>query len=78
MLIGLFIFVWTSDPSIPWIGMMIGSVPVGMGMFMVFVQCFNYLIDVYLNIANSAIGANTFVHSFFGAGFLLLDPTMYH
>ncbi|KAK0515009.1 hypothetical protein JMJ35_002388 [Cladonia borealis] len=76
--IGLFIFAWTSDPNIPWIGMIIGSVPVGMGMFMVFVQCFNYLVDVYLNMANSAIGANTFVRSFFGAGFPLFGPAMYH
>ena len=53
--IGLFIFAWTSSPDIHWIGMVIGSAPVGMGMFMVFVQCFNYLVDVYLNMANSAI-----------------------
>ena len=76
--VGLFIFAWTSDPSIHWIGMVIGSVPVGMGMYMVFVQCLNYIVDVYLNIANSAIGANTFVRSFFGAGFPLFGPVMYH
>lgn len=76
--IGLFIFAWTSSPDIHWIGMVIGSAPVGMGMFMVFVQCFNYLVDVYLNMANSAIGANTFVRSFFGAGFPLFGPAMYH
>ena len=76
--IGLFIFAWTSNPKIPWPGQVVGSIPVGMGMYMVFVQCFNYLIDVYLNIANSAIGANTFVRSFFGAGFPLFGPAMYH
>ena len=76
--VGLFIFAWTSDPSIHWIGMVIGSVPVGMGMYMVFVQCLNYIVDVYSVIANSAIGANTFVRSFFGAGFPLFGPFMYH
>jgi len=76
--VGLFIFAWTSHPDTHWVGMVIGSVPVGMGMYMVFVQCLNYLVDVYLQIANSAIGANTFVRSFFGAGFPLFGPAMYH
>lgn len=76
--VGLFIYAWTSDKSIHWSGMVIGSVPVGMGMYMVFVQCMNYIVDVYLNVANSAIGANTFVRSFFGAGFPLFGPFMYH
>jgi DHA1 family multidrug resistance protein-like MFS transporter len=76
--VGLFIFAWTSDPKIHWAGMVIGSAPVGTGMYMVFVQCLNYLVDVYPTIANSAIGANTFVRSFFGAGFPLFAPFMYH
>ena len=76
--VGLFIFAWTSDPRIHWIGMVIGSVPVGMGMYMVFVQCLNYIVDVYTIIANSAIGANTFVRSLFGAAFPLFGPYMYH
>ena len=76
--IGLFIFAWTSMPHVHWIGMLIGSVPVGMGMYMVFVQCFNYIIDVYLVVANSAIAGNTFIRSFFGAGFPLFGPAMYH
>ncbi|KAI9835134.1 MAG: hypothetical protein M1819_002503 [Sarea resinae] len=76
--IGLFIFAWTSAPDIHWSGMVVGSIPVGMGMYMVFVQCFNYLVDVYLDVANSAIGGNTFVRSLFGAGFPLFGPAMYH
>ncbi|PIG84202.1 MFS transporter [Aspergillus arachidicola] len=76
--VGLFIFAWTSNPNIHWAGMVIGSAPVGTGMYMVFVQCLNYLVDVYPTIANSAIGANTFVRSFFGAGFPLFGPFMYH
>ncbi|KAF2107793.1 major facilitator superfamily domain-containing protein [Lophiotrema nucula] len=75
---GLFIFAWTSDPKIHWSGMVIGSVPVGMAMYMIFVQCFNYIVDVYQTVANSAIGANTFVRSFFGAAFPLFGPAMYH
>ncbi|CAG8954439.1 hypothetical protein HYFRA_00006066 [Hymenoscyphus fraxineus] len=76
--IGLFTFAWTSHPDTHWSGMVIGSIPVGMGMYMVFVQCLNYLVDVYLHIANSALGANTFVRSFFAAGFPLFGPAMYH
>ncbi|KAK0628752.1 major facilitator superfamily domain-containing protein [Bombardia bombarda] len=76
--IGLFIFAWTSHPQTHWAGMVVGSIPTGMGMYMVFVQCFNYLIDVYAPIANSAIGGNTFIRSFFGAGFPLFAPYMYH
>ncbi|GME39341.1 MFS multidrug transporter [Neofusicoccum parvum] len=76
--IGLFIFGWTSNPDIHWAGQIIGSVPAAMGMYMIFVQCFNYIIDTYMSTANSAIGANTFVRSFFGAGFPLFGPAMYH
>ncbi|KAI0011632.1 major facilitator superfamily domain-containing protein [Xylariaceae sp. FL0662B] len=76
--VGLFIFAWTSHPQTHWAGMVVGSIPVGMGMYMVFVQCFNYLVDVYAPIANSAIGGNTLIRSFFGAGFPLFAPYMYH
>lgn len=76
--IGLFIYAWTSDPDIHWTGQIIGSIPVGTGLYMVFVQCINYIVDVYYPIANSAVSANTFVRSFFGAGFPLFGPAMYH
>ena len=76
--IGLFIFAWTSHPNTHWIGMEIGSVLVGMGLYMVFVQAINYIIDVYLPVANSAVASNTFVRSLFGAGFPLFGPTMFH
>ncbi|KAI1114450.1 major facilitator superfamily domain-containing protein [Nemania sp. NC0429] len=76
--IGLFIFAWTAQPRIHWSGSVIGSIPAGAGLYMVFVQCFNYLIDVYAPIANSAIGGNTLIRSFFGAGFPLFAPYLYH
>lgn len=75
--VGLFIYAWTSDPSIHWAGMVIGSVPVGMGMYMVFSLTLSYLVDVYAPIANSALAAMTFVRSAFGAGFPLFAPYMY-
>ena len=76
--VGCFIFAWTSDPRLTYAGMIVGSVPMGMGLYMIFVQCTNYIVDVYVTVANSAIGGNTFVRSFFGAGFPLFAPYMYH
>ncbi|EED22172.1 bicyclomycin resistance protein, putative [Talaromyces stipitatus ATCC 10500] len=76
--IGLFIFAWTSNPTIHWSGMVLGSIPVGMGMYIVFLQCFNYIIDCYMTMANSALGGNAMVRSLFGASFPLFGPAMYH
>lgn len=75
---GLFIFGWTSAPNISWPGMVVGSLPVGIGIIMVFVQCMNYILDVYSHVANSALGANTIVRSLFAAGFPLFAAYMYH
>ncbi|KAI0412187.1 major facilitator superfamily domain-containing protein [Xylaria grammica] len=76
--VGLFIFAWTSNPSIPWPGQVIGSIPTGAGMYMIFVQCFNYLVDVYAPIANSALGGNMLIRSSFAAAFPLFGPYLYH
>ncbi|MCJ1307371.1 hypothetical protein MMC25_001017 [Agyrium rufum] len=76
--IGLFWFAWTSSPNItPW-PQIIAGVPIGAGVLMIFIQGLNYIIDVYLMYANSAIAANTFVRSFAGAGFPLFATGMYH
>ena len=47
-------------------------------MFVIFIQGLKYIVDVYLLCANSAISSNTFVRSFFGAGFPLFGAAMYH
>lgn len=44
---------------------------------MVFLQGLNYIIDVYMWNANSAIAANTFLRSFAGAGFPLFAAAMF-
>lgn len=44
----------------------------------IFLQALNYLIDAYLMVAASAIAANTFLRSFFGAGFPLFATAMFH
>jgi MFS transporter, DHA1 family, multidrug resistance protein len=67
--IGLFWWSWTSYPTISWVPQVIAGVPLGTGIVLIFLQTINYLIDAYLMHANSAIAANTFMRSFFGAGF---------
>ena len=67
--IGLFWFSWTSYPTISWVPQVLAGVPLGAGIVLIFLQVRNYLIDAYLMHANSAIAANTFMRSFFGAAF---------
>lgn len=76
--IGLFIFGWTSAPDILLVGMIIGSLFVGSGLLCIFVTAMTYILDVYSHVANSALGANTIVRSFFAAGFPLFASYMYH
>ncbi|KAF4313514.1 Major facilitator superfamily [Botryosphaeria dothidea] len=75
---GMFWFAWTSSPNInPW-PQIVSGVPIGAGILMIFLQGLNYIIDVYMMNANSAIAANTFLRSFAGAGFPLFAVAMYH
>jgi DHA1 family multidrug resistance protein-like MFS transporter len=76
--IGLFWFAWTSSPHITWVPQVLAGIPIGWGIFMVFLQGLNYIIDVYLWNANSAIAANTFMRSFAGGGFPIFAAAMYH
>lgn len=43
--IGLFLFAWTTFPSVHWIAPIIGTTLFSCGLFMVFVSLINYLID---------------------------------
>ncbi|KAF2144207.1 uncharacterized protein K452DRAFT_223480 [Aplosporella prunicola CBS 121167] len=75
---GMFWFAWTSSPHITWVPQVIAGIPIGAGIMMIFLQGLNYIIDVYLMNANSAIAANTFLRSWAGAGFPLFAVAMYH
>ena len=75
---GLFWFAWTSSPHINWAPQVVAGIPIGMGIYMIFLQGLNYIIDVYLMYANSAIAANTLLRSMAGAGFPLFATAMYH
>jgi len=76
--IGLFWFAWTSNPHITWVPQAISGIFIGWGILMIFLQGLNYLIDVYLWYANSAIAANTLIRGFAGAGFPMFATAMYH
>ena len=76
--LGLFWFGWTSDPGVSWVPQVIAGVPIGMGILVIWMQGLNYLIDVYLMFANSAISANTLIRSTVGAAFPLFATAMYH
>lgn len=76
--IGLFAFAWTASPkSIHWIAPIICSMPFGMGMVLVFLSIFNYLIDSYLLYAASVLAANSVLRSLFGVAFPLFVSNMY-
>ena len=75
---GLFWFGWTSNPHIHWAPKVIAGVPIGMGILVIFMQGLNYIIDVYMMFANSAIAANTLVRSLVGGAFPLFATQMYH
>ena len=75
---GLFWFAWTSSPHITWVPQVLAGIPIGAGILMIFMQGLNYIIDVYLMHANSAIAANTLIRSLAGAGFPLFVMAMYH
>ncbi|KAH9844886.1 MFS general transporter [Teratosphaeria destructans] len=74
LVVGCFWFAWTSFPSIsPW-PQILSGIPIGAGIYLVYLQ---YLVDVYVTNANSALSANTIVRSFIGGGFPLLAGPMY-
>lgn len=75
--IGMFWFAWTNGPSMHWIVCIVGSVPFGFGMVLVFLPCMNYLIDAYTIYAASVLAASSVLRSLFGAAFPLFTSQMY-
>ncbi|ORX38301.1 hypothetical protein BD324DRAFT_655675 [Kockovaella imperatae] len=77
LVIALFWFGWTSYASIHWISPVLAGGLIGVGVLGMFVSMFNYIIDVYLWAAASALAATTVCRSAFGAGFPLFATQMY-
>ncbi|KAM0263175.1 hypothetical protein ACHAQJ_001330 [Trichoderma viride] len=75
---GMFWLGWSGyRKDIHWIVPTIGGTVTGLGISMVFLQAFNYIIDAYLMFAASALAANTFLRSLFGAIFPLFATYMF-
>jgi len=75
---GLFIFGWTSNPSIHWIVSCIGIVLTTIGIFLI-IQCiFLYLPLVYPQYAASLFAGNDFTRSALAAGAIHFSYPMFH
>jgi DHA1 family multidrug resistance protein-like MFS transporter len=75
---GPFWFGWTGyTNSITWIVPTLSGLFTGFGLFSIFLQLMNYIIDAYLMFAASAIAGNTFMRSLFGAISPLFTRYMY-
>ncbi|SCV72568.1 BQ2448_4105 [Microbotryum intermedium] len=68
---------WTAYPSISIASPILAIVLLGCTVLFIFLSIFNYLIDVYLMNAASALSFNTVCRSSFGAGFPLFSTAMY-
>ncbi|KAJ5597166.1 hypothetical protein N7450_003624 [Penicillium hetheringtonii] len=72
--IGMFWFGWTGfTSSIHWMVPIISGVFLGSGIFLIFLQCFNYIVDCYPALAASTIAANTIMRSAIGCTFPLFS-----
>ncbi|KAL3231767.1 Polyamine transporter 1 [Nakaseomyces bracarensis] len=77
--IGILWFCWTGNypHKIHWICPTIAGSFIGFGLMGIFLPCLNYIIEAYLPLAASAVAANTFMRSAFGAVFPLFAGYMF-
>ncbi|OCH83826.1 hypothetical protein OBBRIDRAFT_815695 [Obba rivulosa] len=75
--IAFFWFGWTSYPSVSFWAPMSSGLALGFSCICLFLALVNYIIDVYLFVAASALAANTVIRSFSGAIFPLFATQMY-
>ncbi|KAK4234846.1 MFS transporter [Achaetomium macrosporum] len=75
--IGLFLFAWTTYPSVHWILPIIGATFFSCGLVMVFISLMSYLVDSYTVYAASVLAANSVLRSLFGTAFPLFTTQMY-
>lgn len=70
---GLFIFAFTSYPHVHWIAPIIGTIPFGAGVLLVYTGVFSYTTSAWLPVAASAMSANSLVRSIWAAAFPLFS-----
>lgn len=74
---GLAVFAATNSPEFHFLVPILGTVPFGFGMVVIFISLLGYLVDTYTVYAASAIAAATAVRSVFGAVFPLFTKVMF-
>lgn len=77
--VGLFWLGWAGGfgNRVHWIVPTIGMAPLGAGVILILKPCIGYIIECYLPSAASALAANTFLRSAFGAAFPLFARQMF-
>jgi MFS transporter, DHA1 family, multidrug resistance protein len=78
--IGVFWFTWSGNypDKVHWAVPTVSGLFSGFGFVSIFLPSMNYVIDSYLKFAASAMAANTFLRSSFGAAFPLFASIMFH
>lgn len=73
---GLLMFAWSAGRTL-WIVPILGLGIMASGFFIIFQNCLNYLVDAFTRFSASAIAANTFTRSVFGAMFPLFGTQIF-
>ncbi|KAG5350458.1 hypothetical protein C0989_010956 [Termitomyces sp. Mn162] len=68
---------FSTYPRVPWIVIIIASIPFGAGIYFVFTSTFTYLVTAYRPIAASAMASNSALRSAFAAVFPIFARPMY-
>ena len=74
---GMFVYAWTSYPSLPWIAPTVGLAMVGFGIDIVVIGIADYVVDSYSKYAGSAVAAVVLGENVFAAFLPLSTTTMY-
>jgi len=74
---GMFVYGWSSYPSLPWIAPAIGLVMVGFGTNVVVIAIADYVVDAYSKYAGSAVAAIVLGENIFAAFLPLAAQSMY-
>jgi multidrug resistance protein len=77
VIVGIFIYGWTAEHAVHWIGPNIGAAIFAMGTLASFQSATTYLVDAYTIHAASALAAVSVLRSLAGFGFPLFAPAMY-
>ena len=75
--IGLFLFSWTTYPSISFYVPLVGAGFFGTGIILSFSGIFTFLVEAFPLYAASALSANSFLRSSFAGGFPLFGVQMF-